>query len=77
MIFKIEKNFKTKSHSVTRQEFKEFALTIKKLKTGESFVVKKLHSNYRNAVSIAKILLEIDFTMKKEGKYSYRIYRTK
>lgn len=49
-------------------EFSEFLATVPKLKVGQSFVIKNNASNYRLAMSIARVWLGMVLTAKTEGK---------
>lgn len=67
MTFKIEQK-----PVVTRYKsgvLREFVLTLKKLKAGESFLCPEANaSNFRMAISVAQMLLDIEITTRTEGK---------
>jgi hypothetical protein len=67
--FKIEKKALL-PRSYHLGNFREFVLTLKALKVGESFVLEppKSESNYRMAISIVQILMEVRMATAREGK---------
>lgn len=50
----------------TKSEWKDFVATLKRLKVGESFLI-KLESNHRMAISIVQDFLNIRFITRKDG----------
>lgn len=63
---KIE-NKKMNKVSRSKDDFKEYLLTLKKLKPGQSFVTEKMPSHYRLAISISQVLLGAEFACRTEG----------
>lgn len=67
----------TQHGSRSKAVWHEFLETLKELKAGESFVLKRpLSGNHRMAMAIGKVFLNATFSGTKEGDDQYRVTRT-
>jgi hypothetical protein len=74
-MYKVEKKPVLSRHK--NGELREFVLTLKALKVGESFLIPTMSaSNYRMAISVAQMLLGVEFTTRAEGDSKTRVART-